>query len=151
MNYNLSAGWYLTSVPILTANWKADKAGDVWTVPLGGGVGRLFKIGNRPIDMQLQVFDNVARPQFGADWQLRFQVKLPFAGVGFMRPNIRYPEKPSLDQFGSDESEESCLDLKKTNASHSRSRVAWLFRLGCETRASLSSGQPHVTFIPGLC
>ena len=78
VNYNLSAGWYLTSVPILTANWKADKAGDVWTVPVGGGVGRLFKIDKRPIDMQLQAFDNVARPQFGADWQLRFQIKLLF-------------------------------------------------------------------------
>ena len=78
VNYNLPDGWYLTSVPIMTANWKADKAGDVWTVPLGGGVGKLFKIDKQPIDTQLQAFGNVAKPQFGADWQLRFQIKLLF-------------------------------------------------------------------------
>ena len=43
VNYNLPDGWYLTSAPIVTADWKADKAGDVWTVPLGGGVGKLFQ------------------------------------------------------------------------------------------------------------
>ena len=78
VNYNLPDGWYLTSVPIMTANWKADKAGDVWTVPLGGGVGKLFKIDKLPIDTQLQAFGNVAKPQYGADWQLRFQIKLLF-------------------------------------------------------------------------
>jgi len=35
LNYNLPDGWYLTSSPILTANWAADKAGDLWTVPIG--------------------------------------------------------------------------------------------------------------------
>ena len=78
VNYNLPDGWYLTSVPIMTANWKADKAGDVWTVPLGGGVGKLFKIDKLPIDTQLQAFGNVARPEDGAKWQLRFQIKLLF-------------------------------------------------------------------------
>ena len=78
VNYNLADGWYLTSVPIMTANWKADKAGDVWTVPLGGGVGKLFKIDKQPIDIQLQAFGNVAKPQYGPDWQLRFQIKLLF-------------------------------------------------------------------------
>ena len=78
VNYNLPDGWYLTSVPIMTANWKADKAGDVWTVPLGGGVGKLFKVDKLPIDMQLQAFGNVAKPQDGADWQLRFQIKVLF-------------------------------------------------------------------------
>ena len=46
VNYNLPAGWYLTTSPIVTADWKADKAGDVWTVPLGGGVGKLFRGGH---------------------------------------------------------------------------------------------------------
>jgi hypothetical protein len=39
INYNFPGGWYLTSAPILTASWKADKPGDVWTIPLGGGFG----------------------------------------------------------------------------------------------------------------
>jgi hypothetical protein len=32
VTYQLGKGWYLTSSPILTANWKAS-SGNVWTVP----------------------------------------------------------------------------------------------------------------------
>lgn len=78
VNYNLPAGWYLTTSPILTANWKADKAGDVWTVPLGGGVGKLFQVGAQPINVQLAAYGNVAKPEFGPDWQLRFQIQFLF-------------------------------------------------------------------------
>lgn len=42
VNYNLPDGWYLAGSPVITANWKADKAGDVWTVPVGGGVGKVL-------------------------------------------------------------------------------------------------------------
>ena len=86
-NYNLPDGWYLTTSPIVTANWKADKAGDVWTVPLGGGVGKLFRLGDilplqgqpiteLPINTQLAAYGNVVKPEFGPDWQLRFQIQL---------------------------------------------------------------------------
>ena len=88
INYNLPHGWYISSAPILTANWKAD-AGDVWTVPVGGGIGKLFRLGEilpleghpiakLPINTQLQAFGNVVRPEFGPKWQLRFQVQLLF-------------------------------------------------------------------------
>ena len=89
VNYNLPEGWYLTSSPIITANWKADRAGDVWTVPLGGGVGKLFRLGQilplqgnplakLPINAQLAAFGNLAKPEFGPDWQLRFQIQFLF-------------------------------------------------------------------------
>jgi hypothetical protein len=78
VNYNLPAGWYLTSSPILTANWAADRGGDVWTVPLGGGAGKLIKLGNLPINTQLTAYGNVAKPEFGPDWQLRFQIQFLF-------------------------------------------------------------------------
>jgi len=88
-NYNLPDGWYLTTAPILTANWKAEQAGDVWTVPLGGGVGKLFRLGSilpleghpiakLPINIQLAAYGNVAKPDFGPDWQLRFQIQFLF-------------------------------------------------------------------------
>ncbi len=35
INYNLSDGWYLAAVPIITANWEAS-SDDRWTVPIGG-------------------------------------------------------------------------------------------------------------------
>ena len=78
LNYNLPGGWYLTSSPVLTADWKAEKAGDVWTVPLGGGVGKLFRVGTQPINVQLAAYGNVAKPEFGPDWQLRFQIQFLF-------------------------------------------------------------------------
>jgi hypothetical protein len=72
-SYNFPYGWYVTSSPIMTANWLAA-SNDRWTLPLGGGVGKL------PINLQLQAFDNVLTPKRGgADWQLSFQVQFLFA------------------------------------------------------------------------
>jgi hypothetical protein len=44
VNYNMAHGWYLTTSPIITVNWLAA-SGQQWTVPVGGGFGRVFKIG----------------------------------------------------------------------------------------------------------
>ena len=77
VNYNFSHGWYVTSSPILTGNWTA-RASDQWTVPVGGGVGRLFKVGPLPINTQLQAFYNADRPKDSSNWQLRFQVEFLF-------------------------------------------------------------------------
>lgn len=76
INYNLPKGWYLSSAPIITANWKAN-SGDRWTIPFGGGFGRLFRIGKLPVNMQVQGFYNVEKPDnLGPDWTLRFQVQM---------------------------------------------------------------------------
>jgi hypothetical protein len=77
INYNLDKGWYLTTAPIMTANWNA-KDSDVWTVPLGAGVGRVFKIAKQPLNVSLAAYDNVHTPVNGPQWQLRFQVQLLF-------------------------------------------------------------------------
>ena len=77
VNYNLPHGWYLTSGPVITSNWLA-KADDRWTVPVGGGFGRLFKVDKLPINAQIQAFYNVVKPQFGSTWSLRFQVQALF-------------------------------------------------------------------------
>ena len=70
VNYNFEAGWYVSSAPILTADWNAE--GEQWTVPFGGGFGRVFNIGSQPVNAQVQAFYNVVSPDSGADWQLRF-------------------------------------------------------------------------------
>lgn len=77
INYNLDGGWYLTTAPIITANWEAD-SGDKWTVPFGGGFGRIFRIGKQPINASLQAYYNVETPTFGPDWQLRTVVQFMF-------------------------------------------------------------------------
>jgi len=76
INYNLPNGWYLTSSPINTANWEAD-SDNRWTIPLGGGAGRLFRIGKLPVNAQVQAFYNVEKPDYlGPDWTLRLQVQI---------------------------------------------------------------------------
>jgi hypothetical protein len=77
INYNYPSRWYLTSAPIITANWEAD-SGEQWTVPFGGGFGKVFSIGRQPININTQVFYNVEKPTFGADWQWRFQLQFLF-------------------------------------------------------------------------
>jgi hypothetical protein len=77
LNYNFEGGLYLTSAPILTVNWKAD-SGNQWTVPLGGGVGKIFHFGKLPVNTQISAYYNVARPDFGANWQIRAQVQFMF-------------------------------------------------------------------------
>ena len=79
INYNIpnGNGLYLTSVPIMTANWEADSS-DTWTIPVGGGVGKIFKIGKQPVNGQVSAYYNVEKPKFGADWQLRLQLQFMF-------------------------------------------------------------------------
>ena len=91
INYNLPNGWYLTSAPINTANWEAED-GNKWTIPVGGGGGKVVRIGKLPVNIQAQVFYNVERIELStseplpeplpdataADWQLRLQMQFLF-------------------------------------------------------------------------
>ena len=77
VNYNLPGGWYLITDMILTANWNAS-SGNKWTIPLGGGVGKLLKIGNQPINSRLEAYYNAAKPDAGPDWQLVFTFQFLF-------------------------------------------------------------------------
>jgi hypothetical protein len=77
LNYNFPEGLYLTSAPVLTVDWKAN-SGQQWTVPLGGGVGKIFHFGKLPVNTQVSAYYNVVKPDFGANWQIRAQVQLMF-------------------------------------------------------------------------
>ncbi|MBL0354128.1 MAG: neuromedin U [Dechloromonas sp.] len=77
VNYNLAGGLYLTSAPIITANWKAESS-QRWTVPVGGGVGKIFHLGKLPVNTQLSAYYNVVTPDDGANWQIRAQIQFMF-------------------------------------------------------------------------
>jgi hypothetical protein len=77
MNYNFGGGWYVTSAPVVTANWEADND-DEWTIPLGGGVGRVFHSGKQPVKMQMAYYYNVEKPDSGAQWDLQLTFTLLF-------------------------------------------------------------------------
>jgi hypothetical protein len=69
LNYNFDDGWYATMTPTMTKNWEGTN-GNRWTVPVGGGIGKLHKFGKQPVDFKLQGFYNVATAGFGGAWQV---------------------------------------------------------------------------------
>ena len=77
LNYNLEGGWYLITDMIITANWDAPSS-QRWTVPIGGGLGKLFSIGNQTINSRLEAYYMVERPDNAPDWQLIFTFQVLF-------------------------------------------------------------------------
>jgi len=77
INYNLKNGWYLSSSPVVTANWQAA-SGNVWTVPVGGGVGRVVRLGMQPANISGQFYGNAAYPSGGSPWGMRLQISFLF-------------------------------------------------------------------------
>jgi len=77
VNYNMRHGWYLTSSPIITSNWEAN-SNNRWTVPVGGGVGRIVHFGKLPVNTYAQFFRNVERPDGTTSWSARFDMTFLF-------------------------------------------------------------------------
>jgi len=81
INYNLKKGYYLTWQPTMTANWEMTNGGR-WVVPLGGGIGRIMRLGAQPVNVGLQFYGNAVHPPGGSPWSMRLQ-------IAFL-----YPKKP---------------------------------------------------------
>lgn len=77
LNYNLSNGWYLISDIIITANWQAD-SGQRWTIPLGGGAGKLWNIGGQAINTRVEAYYNLKKPDSAPEWQWGFTIQFLF-------------------------------------------------------------------------
>jgi hypothetical protein len=77
VNYNLPHKWYLTSSPIITANWEA-RSSERWVVPVGGGVGKIVHLGKQPVNVYTQFFRNVQRPDGTSSWSARFNMTFLF-------------------------------------------------------------------------
>src|ERR1700758_1346352 len=88
INYNMKKGWYITLQPILTANWKAS-SGNVWTVPFGGGIGRIMKLGFQPVNLTAQFYGNAVHTKSGSPWGVRAQ-------IAFLFPKLPPKEKMLL-------------------------------------------------------
>ena len=87
VTYNLKKGWNVSSSPIITANWNNKALGDAanggdttsggrWTVPVGGGVGRITRLGFQPVNMQVNFYGNVVHPSGASSWGMRLQIAL---------------------------------------------------------------------------
>jgi len=93
ITYNLKKGWNINSGPIVTANWHNKAEGDAadgddttpggrWTLPFGGGVGRVMRIGYQPVNLSANFYGNAIHPPGASSWGMRLQIAL------------LYPKKP---------------------------------------------------------
>jgi len=81
INYNFAHGWYLSSAPINTADWKQPLNKDVWTVPVGIGAGKIMRWGQQPVNLQLGYYYNLVRPTGNVPsgpYTIRFQLQFMF-------------------------------------------------------------------------
>lgn len=85
VNYNLPDGWYLFSDMEVIANWNAQ-SNQRWTVPLGGGIGKVFALGENALDTRMQGYYNVVTPEqnssndfSGPTWSIGASVSFIFA------------------------------------------------------------------------
>ena len=77
VNYNLDNGWYLISDSVVTVDWKID-SGDKVTLPLGGGVGKIFKIGKQAMNARVEAYSNVVKPDGAPDWTIGGTIQFLF-------------------------------------------------------------------------
>ena len=62
---------------ILTANWEAD-SNNRWTIPIGGGAGKIFKLGKQMINSKLEYYYNVEKPEGAPDYSVNFTFQFLF-------------------------------------------------------------------------
>ena len=77
LNYNLKNGWFLITDMVMTANWEADND-NRWTIPVGGGAGRVFKIGKQAINSRLEAYYNVEKADGAPDYSINFTFQFLF-------------------------------------------------------------------------
>jgi urease accessory protein len=66
--------WGQTRLRAAGANWKAS-SGDVWTVRIGLGAGKVVKLGRLPVKLQLSLEYMLVRPRnSGQEWNVQVQV-----------------------------------------------------------------------------
>ena len=96
VNYNFGKGWYVSSWPIITANWAAHGSDNTWTVPVGGGFGRIIRIGKLPVNLEAQAFDNVVKPDDDptADWTLLPSGRVPVPEMRRQHAKLKQRELP---------------------------------------------------------
>ena len=93
ITYNLKKGWNINTGPIVAANWHNQASGDAangddtttggrWTIPFGGGVGRIMRLGPQPVNLSANFYGNAVHPPGASSWGMRLQIAL------------LYPKKP---------------------------------------------------------
>ena len=75
LGFFFSEGWNVGYSGNILANWRAPSAKDVWTVPVGLGIGKVLKLGPLPVKVQLAGQWMAVRPRtFGQEWNIQLQI-----------------------------------------------------------------------------
>ncbi|WP_430390681.1 hypothetical protein [Dyella sp. 20L07] len=73
----LQKGWSVTVTSESSYNWKGGTGG-YWTVPLGGTVSKVLRIGKMPVSFAAGGFYNVEKPDYMNKWMWRVMVTAVF-------------------------------------------------------------------------
>jgi len=77
VSYHFDEGWSVGSSPNITTNWI--NSGGKWTVPVGGGFGKVVRLGEQPIKLDLDAYYNAIRPKSADEtWLLQVTVTFQF-------------------------------------------------------------------------
>jgi hypothetical protein len=100
VNYNMKKGWYLTTQPIITANWNPPApSGSVWTLPFGGGAGRIMKLGFQPVNISVQGYGNAVHVPGASPWTVRATFALLFPKLTKQQQKMMMEQKlKQMDQ-----------------------------------------------------
>ena len=52
--------------------------GNLWTVPVGGGIGRIMKVGTQPVSLVAQFYGNAVHPANTPTWTMRLRISFLF-------------------------------------------------------------------------
>ena len=81
---HLGHGWWIGTSPINTANWEAAQD-EIWTIPVGGGFGKVVMIGRHPINLKLEAYSFADAPSNAAEWSLILGVDLLFTEASLFK------------------------------------------------------------------
>jgi hypothetical protein len=79
INLNFKGGWALATAPTITADWERGSR-DQWTLPLGLGVTRTLIFAKQPMNIGVQYYHSVVRPEGAPPSLLRLVVSLLVPG-----------------------------------------------------------------------
>ncbi len=77
LNYNLNNGWYLITDMVITYDWEGT-SGNKLLLPVGGGIGKITKWGEQPVNIRAEAYYNVERPASAPEWSVGFTVQFLF-------------------------------------------------------------------------
>jgi hypothetical protein len=76
VSYHFGDGWAVGSSPNITSDWTS-KAGQRWTLPIGGGVDKTFRLWGQPMKLGVDGYYNTIRPA-NETWTLQVTLTLLF-------------------------------------------------------------------------